>query len=89
LGGLPALGANGVEHRALAARTAAISFACTPTLGATGWFVLEALLSVELLFASRKSELSPAVTASQIAILKRHDSPQFFTSRKTTKRRAA
>jgi len=89
LGCLAALRADGIEHRALTAGTAAISLASAPTLGATGRFVLEALLCVELLFARRKREFSSAVTASQITVLKSHDSPQFFHVAETTKRRAA
>lgn len=78
LGGGAALRADGVEHHALAAaRAAAIALACAPALGTSGRFVLEPLLCVELLFASRKGEFSAAITAGQVPVCKCHDSPRF------------
>jgi hypothetical protein len=79
LRGLAALRADGVEHRALAP-TAAIALAAAAALGAPGRLVLEALLGVELLFASRERELRATIAAGEITVLKSHVSPQFHLS---------
>jgi len=86
LRGLPALGAHRVEHRTLGSGTAAIALSGTPALGAAGRLVLEALLRIELLFASGEREFGATVPASEVPVLKSHVSPQFRVSEMTKPR---
>src|SRR6516164_5922884 len=78
--GLAALRADRIEHGTLDAAAAPVTFARAPALGAPGRLVLESLLRIELLFASRKRELRATVTAGEVPVLKSHVSPQFHLS---------
>ena len=66
LGGLAALGANHVIHRAIAAVEAAVGSLALVAAGlATAGLILEALIGVELLLRSGENELIAALTAYQ------------------------
>src|SRR5215467_10851070 len=67
-----ALGADCVVHRPLAGLGTTIALASLTARGATGGLVLEAFLSVEVLFTGGEDELRAAVPASQGSVLIGH-----------------
>jgi hypothetical protein len=70
LGGRSALGANRIKHFAV---TATSGLAARAALFATDGFVLETLLSIELLLAGRKDEILTAILAYQCLVFEHLD----------------
>jgi hypothetical protein len=76
LAGLPALGADSVEHLAGASCVAGL-LACIPAITAALRLVLKALFSIELLFPGSEHEFFPTVLANE-CFVSVHELPRYI-----------